>query len=189
MATEGRSLFVTFRLADSLPAAFLKNWDQERARWLRQNPEPWSVEKEIEYHARFSGAIERALDVGRGTCLLHRTDCRNVVSDTLGHFDGKRYLQLSFIVMPNHVNALFILNREWLLEKVVRSWKSFPARQINGLFKRSEPLWQRDYFDRLIRDATHFRNCVRYIRRNPEKARLTAGEYTLYEHEISHAVD
>jgi putative transposase len=61
--------------------------------------------------------------------------------------------------------------------------------EINGLLKRSAPLWQRDYFDRIIRDATHFRNCVRYIRRNPEKARLAAGEYTLHEHEISSAVD
>jgi putative transposase len=126
---KGAVYFVTFRLADSLPAAFLKNWDQERARWLRQNPEPWSVEKETEYHTRFSGAIERALDAGHGSCLLRRADCRSVVSDALGHFAGERYLQLSFVVMPNHIHALFILNREWLSEKAVRSWKSFPARR------------------------------------------------------------
>jgi hypothetical protein len=46
------------------------------------------------------------------------------------------------------------------------------------------PHWQQDYFDRLVRDADHFANCVRYIRRNPVKAKLRAGEYTLWESEM-----
>lgn len=72
-------------------------------------------------------------------------------------------------------------NPEWPLEKLTQSWKRFTARQINKLLDRSGNLWQRDYFDRLVRDEKHFANCVRYIRRNPEKARLPRHEFLLWE--------
>jgi len=75
------------------------------------------------------------------------------------------------------------------LEKVIRSWKTFSARKINSLLSRSGSLWQRDYFDRLVRDEAHLANCVRYIRRNPEKAHLQDGEYIFYESELAKAIE
>ena len=95
---------------------------------------------------------------------------------------------ISAVVMPNHVHALFVQNPEWPLEKLIRSWKGFTARQINALLARSGSLWQRDYFDRLVRDEKHFANCVRYIRWNPEKARLSEGEFVLCESEIAKGI-
>ncbi len=77
--------------------------------------------------------------------------------------------------MPNHVYLIFVQRTEWPLETLLHSWKRFSARQINKLRGRTGSLWQRDYFDRLVRDEKHFANCVRYIRRNPEKARLRDG--------------
>ena len=91
--------------------------------------------------------------------------------------------------MPNHVHALFVQKAEHPLEKIIRSWKTFPARQINSLLGRSGSLWQRDYFDRLVRDEQHLANCVRHIRRNPEKAQLSGGEYILYESELAKAIE
>jgi len=49
-------------------------------------------------------------------------------------------------------------------------------------------LWQRDYFDRLVGNEKHFANCVRYIRRNPEKAGLMDGEFILWESDIALAI-
>lgn len=95
---------------------------------------------------------------------------------------------ISAVVMPNHVHALFVQNPEWPLEKLVRSWKGFTARQINKLLGRSGNFWQRDYFDRLVRDEKHFVNCVRYIRRNPQKARLGEVEFLLWESETARAI-
>ena len=78
-----------------------------------------------------------------------------------------------------------MLNSAWLLEKIILSWKGFTARHINPLIGRTGNVWQRDYFDRLVRDTNHLANCVRYIRRNPEKARLRKGEFVLYESELA----
>lgn len=184
----GAVYFVTFRLGDAVPSHLLARWESEREAWLRHHPEPWSKEIEREYHERFSRAIEGWLDAGHGTCLLGRRDCAEIVANTLHYFEGVRVSTISFVVMPNHVHALFVQNAEWLLEKLVQSWKRFSAREINRLLGRSGSFWQRDYFDRLVRDERHFANCVRYIRRNPEKARLGAGRYILYESEIARGI-
>ena len=161
---------------------------EEREHWLRLHPEPWTTADEEAYHERFSGAIERWLDAGYGKCVLRYRDCAETVAGSLRHFDGERLALLSFVVMPNHVHALFTQHPEWPLEMLLRSWKSFTTRRLNELLDRSGNLWQRDYFDRLVRDETHFRNCVRYVRRNPEKAGRRSGEFVLYEDELAKAI-
>ena len=103
-------------------------------------------------------------------------------------FDGTRINIVSFVVMPNHVHGLFAPMHEWPLEKIVHSWKRQSAVRINWLTNSTGALWQRDYFDRLVRNEQHFARCVRYIRSNPEKARLRLGEYILYESDIARAV-
>ena len=55
--------------------------------------------------------------------------------------------------------------------------------------RRAGPLWQRDYFDRLIRDEAHLGRVLRYIRNNPTKAKLRAEEYTLWESERAQALE
>jgi len=77
----------------------------------------------------------------------------------------------------------------WPLEKLVRSWKSFTSRKINSVLSREGTLWQRDYFDRLVRDEKHFANCIRYIWRNPERAGLRSGEYILYKSELARSIE
>lgn len=185
---KGAVYFVTFRLADAVTLRLLNQWESERENWLRVHPEPWSSELEREYHERFSGTIERWLDAGHGACLLRRRECAQIVMEALNHFEGVRVVMISAVIMPNHVHALFVQNPEWPLEKLTRSWKGFTARQINALVGRSGSLWQRHYFDRLVRDEKHFANCVRYIRRTPEKARLSEDEFILWESEFAKGI-
>jgi hypothetical protein len=81
-----------------------------------------------------------------------------------------------------------VLNSAWFLEDIILSWKGFTARQMNPLIGRTGRVWQRDYFDRLVRNARHLANCTRYIRRNPEKARLHDGEFVLSESELAKGI-
>ena len=185
---KGAVYFITFRLADAVPTRIRNQWENEREAWLRIHLEPWSEEIEREYHQRFSGAIERWLDAGHGSCLLRQRKCAEVVAETLRYFEGERVVMISSVVMPNHVHALFVQNPEWPLEKLLQSWKRFTTREINKLLERAGNLWQRDYFDRLVRDERHFANCVRYIRRNPEKAKLPPNEFILWQSEIALAI-
>lgn len=177
----GATYFITFRLGDSIPAELRHRWQAEREQWLLHHPKPWSAEVEADYHHRFSQQIDQWLDAGHGSCLLRDPETRKILEDALLHFDGDRHFHHAWVIMPNHVHCLTTLSPAHKLELVVKSWKGFSATSINKRLNRSGPLWQEDYFDRLIRDAEHFTNCVRYIRRNPQKAGLKPGEFTLFE--------
>jgi putative transposase len=185
---SGAVYFVTFRLADALPEQLLEQWQDERDVWLKFHPLPWSADVEEEYHRRFSRTIEDWLDASHGSCVLRRRACAQGIATAMRHFDGARVNVISFVIMPNHVHSLFATVNGWPLEKLVHSWKRQSAVRINRLIDSSGALWQRDYFDRLVRDEKHFARCVRYIRNNAAKAHLWPGEYILYESDIARAV-
>jgi putative transposase len=185
----GGIYFVTFRLADSVPKHLLDEWMGQRDCWLKIHPQPWSQVEEREYNRRFTGTMERWLDAGYGACVLRHQECASAVDTALRHFDGERCDLMASVIMPNHVHALFRLQPDHGLEEIVHTWKSFTAHRINALRGTRGHLWQRDYFDRLVRDEAHFRRCVRYIRRNPAKARLPANGYLLYESDLARAIE
>ena len=90
--------------------------------------------------------------------------------------------------MPNHVHVLFGLLRDADINGLVKGWKSFTSHVLAKRQGVVWPGWQKDYFDRLVRDSDHFSRCVRYIRRNPAKAGLSEGEFWLWEGERARAV-
>lgn len=177
----GATYFMTWRLADSIPKEKMVKWRAERDGWLLENPKPWDEVTETEYHRLFSMEIERMMDKGYGSCVLLDERVRIVVEDSFGSADGRRYDLHSWVIMPNHVHLLFSMAEGESLEKVVGGWKKYTARRINVILGQEGRLWQKDYFDTLIRDWEHMLRAARYLRRNP--VNLREGEFTLYEAE------
>jgi REP element-mobilizing transposase RayT len=145
------------------------------------HPQPWNSPTEQEYHRRFSRFIDQQLDECQGRCLFKDPRYAAVVDESLRHFDQNRYILHGHVVMPNHVHALFSVDSHASIASVVSAWKRWTSTQIGRLTGERGGIWQRDYFDRLIRDWDHFANVARYIRNNPRKAGLRVGEYRLYE--------
>ncbi len=173
--------FITFRLADSLPDELLARWRRERDAWLAQHPKPWDPATEMEYHKRFSSRVDQLLDACYGDCWLSHPEHAAAVADTLTRRDSVDYLLHSWVIMPNHAHVLMSPAGEKSLAQVVGGWKRFSATRIHKILGKSGTLWQKDYFDRLIRDWDHFLNVARYVRRNPSKAGLAEGRFTLFE--------
>lgn len=122
----------------------------------------------------------RLLDEGRGSCVLRDSSNARIVADALNFFDGERYKLLAWVIMPNHVHAIIEQIEGYRLDKIVHSWKSFTAKEINQRLGQDGRFWARDYFDRYIRDEGHYLNAVYYIENNPVKAGLVrlAEEWT-----------
>ncbi len=123
--------------------------------------------------------INTFLDAGYGSCLLRDPDCARIVEDNLLHFDGDRYRLIAWVVMPNHVHALIEPLPDHCLADIAHSWKSYTATRINRLLKRQGALWQREYWDRYIRDMPHLQNTISYIHTNPVTAGLV-GDTTAW---------
>lgn len=152
---------ITFRLADSLPKALIEQLSQE----LRLLPDD-KVASERRMH------IERALDRGHGAAWLANPEIAEIVERALVHFDGERYRLQAWVVMPNHVHVIAVPTGKWDLAAITHSWKSFTATQANRVLGRSGAFWSREYFDRAIRNETHYADAISYVVMNPVKAHL-----------------
>ncbi|BCX48218.1 hypothetical protein HAHE_21260 [Haloferula helveola] len=166
--------FVTFRLADSLPKSKIEDWMSKREAWLRTNPEPWTPEQTDRYHLEFTDRFERWLDAGHGSCLLKDPANREILAETLMRFQGDRVIHHSWVIMPNHAHLLFTPKAP--LADFIKAWKGVSARRIG-----KGSIWQSNYRDTLIRNASHFVNAARYIRRNSKG--LQNDSFTLWEGE------
>jgi REP element-mobilizing transposase RayT len=178
----GCTYFVTFRLADSLPQEKLRQWRVEHDAWLRKHPAPHTDEEQREFHERFSERMQQWLDAGYGECWLRGPDISAVVEEALKHFSGERYELSAYVIMPNHVDVLVTPNSGWRLDRIIHSWKSYTANQINNTLDRSGTVWQDEYFDHVVRYELSLDRFAEYIRQNPSQAGLRDGEYRCNAH-------
>ena len=74
---------------------------------------------------------------------------------------------LACVLMPDHVHLLVRLARPDALEALVSAWKRHLARS-SGI------RWQRDFFDRRLRQGEHYAAKLEYLRQNPVRAELVA---------------
>jgi REP element-mobilizing transposase RayT len=178
---DGGLYFVTWRLADSLPQALLRQWAEEKRIWLGRHPKPWDAHMREEYRRAFPRRIEAWLDAGYGDCVLRYPECAGLLSTAMREFDGVRYDIASFVIMPNHVHALFQLRDGFKIRPILKAWKGVSARRVNQLLGRRGKLWQQESRDTSIRSPQHLLKSFAYILENPEKANISDGGYLYYE--------
>jgi REP element-mobilizing transposase RayT len=166
--------FITFRLADSLPEPVLeKIAERHRILMAAKRVGARLLPSQELLVAGFSPAkLEEYFDRGAGACWLRDPHIGELMADGLRYWNGKRYWLVAWCVMPNHVHVVCRLLPGQSLSKVLQGWKSFTAKKANEILGRSGAFWQREYYDRLIRDGDELERAVRYVVRNPEKAGL-----------------
>jgi putative transposase len=89
----------------------------------------------------------------------------------------------AFIVMPNHVHGIIIIHdmngrsgskpdatRKHPLSEIVRAFKTYSSRRINEHRKsQGTSVWQRSYYERIIRNEKELHEIGEYIIYNPAK--------------------
>lgn len=172
---EAGVYFVTWRLADSIPAEARERIQREREDILRTAESlgrDLSEDEKGQLERLHTEKVENLLNAGYGECYLNNDDCAGVVSQTLLKFDGERYDLFAWCVMPNHVHVVFQARPGHGLPQIMHSWKSFTAKACNRLLGRTGPFWMDESFDRLVRDEAELRKFTDYTLRNPVAAGL-----------------
>ncbi len=157
---EGGTYFVTFRLFDSLPRHVLESLMRKQ---------PAAEEEKPDSLAR---SVETYLDGGAGSAFMKNPSVASIVADNIRYWNGKHYRLMAWCVMPNHVHIVMRLLPNRNLAQVLHSLKSFTAKQANQILNRQGPFWQREYYDRLLRNGKELDRAVRYVLDNPIKAGL-----------------
>lgn len=162
--------FVTFRLADALPVAVVREIQLQREAWHRTHDcKNLSRDQITDYHRLFSERYNRLLDAGGGACVLREPRNADIVQCALQFFAGRRYVLDEYVVMPNHVHVLVKPLPGHGLVDILHSWKSYTANQLNRRLGRTGQLWQHESYDHIVRNDRAMDAIRRYIRENPKK--------------------
>ncbi|ACK65071.1 conserved hypothetical protein [Rippkaea orientalis PCC 8801] len=86
------------------------------------------------------------------------------------------YLQLdNFVIMPNHLHGILVLTDQKYnikrkgIPEIIRGFKTFSARQINRIRQSPNvPVWQRNYYEHIIRNESDLNRIREYIVNNPK---------------------
>lgn len=79
-----------------------------------------------------------------------------------------------FVTMPNHFHGIIYLqeNNKISLGNIIRSFKSISAIKANQVSNKSGAFWQRNYWDRIVRNEQELNGLREYIENNPLKWEL-----------------
>ena len=166
--------FITFHLADSLPRSVLaKIADRHRILENDKHNHANLLPDQKALLAGYSHArIEEYFDRGAGSCPFLDMRIAGAMAAALRFREGKHYRLLAWCVMPNHVHVVARLFPGQELAKVVKAWKNFSAKAANLVLGRKGQFWQREYYDRLIRNGDELDRAIGYVIENPTKAEL-----------------
>ena len=115
--------------------------------------------------------VELALDAcDRGHIL--RGSAAEIVARSIQFGHERNYLLDSWCVMPNHVHLLIRIPQGKALAEALQRLKSFTAHQLKKLLQQPGAIWEREYFDRLLRPG-QAESVRSYILNNPRKANLS----------------
>ena len=84
-----------------------------------------------------------------------------------GHL--RSYFLHTAVIMPDHVHLVFTTYDHTTLSEVMKLIKSTSSRRIGG-----GTVWQREYFDRILRSDEDLRKKCEYVLQNPVRAGLAA---------------
>lgn len=105
---------------------------------------------------------------------------RDTVAECILHSHQIKYDLAIASVMPDHVHILLRPREKtpqsfFTLSEIMRAVKGVAARKINEMKKRMGPIWQKESFDRIVRDEDEWREKYEYIRNNAVKAELAGS--------------
>lgn len=108
-------------------------------------------------------------------------DCWLQISDHFPHVELDE-----FVVMPNHLHGILVITHDsgarhvvplqsaafaqpiaGSLPTIIRSFKAAVTKQINRSHLPSERIWQRNYYEHIIRSEMSLNAIRQYIRANP----------------------
>jgi len=175
-------LFVTFRLAGSLPrtvTTVLSSADQrarqgDLARLSAADSDEDASRDWFDSFERWDDALNR---VSRGPDWLSDPRVAAVIAEAIHYRDGRKYDLWGYCIMPNHVHMIFSpLDDEngdpYPLYRILQSLKRHTALKANKILGRQGAFWQAESYDHVVRTVDDFNRILDYVLANPVKAGL-----------------
>lgn len=169
---DGSPLFITFRLADSLPVQVILDLKRQRQQEIKETKKSSSELQEIE--ERYFKYYDE---------WLEKENVAQIVSEKILEMQNKRYQLIAYCIMPNHVHLLIEnLTKEsaghqgksskYPVTETLRLLKGSTARYCNQVVGRNGAFWYGESYDHSVRTEKELERIIVYILHNPVKAGL-----------------
>ncbi len=90
----------------------------------------------------------------------------------LGEYAAKFGVEVAaYCLMTNHVHLVLIPSTEEGLQQVLKPLHMRYAQHLNRVREQQGHVWQGRYYSSVL-DGDYFRSCLRYVERNPVRARM-----------------
>jgi len=171
LEVAGGRYFITVRAAGSLPSevvACLLDIRRELCAAAPQSEQLRSCQR------RYFQTMEKYLDrEARNFALRNPAAAAALVAEFASLSEWGVEVP-HYSIMPNHWHALLVPQDGCVhsLSEIMKRLKGRSAKAIRQQCGGRGPVWQREWFDRWIRDEAEGTRVVNYIRNNPVKAGL-----------------
>jgi REP element-mobilizing transposase RayT len=167
----GETIFITFRLAGSLPQEALLRLQAETQ--LAQQRCDQDAGLRYAEQKRYFGRFDTLLDgSGHGPTWLRQPAVAAIVQQAIQYPAGKGYDLRCYCIMPNHVHLVVALpDNAPPLAKTLQLLKGYSSFQANKLLGLSGAFWQAESYDHVVRPGELDR-IISYVLENPVKAGL-----------------
>jgi len=178
----GAALFITFRLADSLPQSTLHQLRRERLMLeekCKGRTGPTTDQMEVDRIQRcIFGKWDTYLAKAEvGPQWLCDDKVASIVAESI-QFGAAKFFDLdAYCIMPNHVHLVCTPRQESdggypSIAAFMHTIKRHSASQANRVLNRHGAFWQHESYDRVIRSGKEMERVIRYVLRNPVSAGL-----------------
>lgn len=181
----GATLFVTFRLANSIPQTILNELRAKSNHLERQlntiSNTAFRQQKLYEAKKLLFGLWDKALDQNTNKPhWLKKPQIAKIVADSIHYRDKQVYDLDAYCIMSNHVHLIItplLKDKETYhpLQAIMHSLKRYTAYQANQLLQRTGQFWHHENYDHYVRNPDELTRIRRYVLENPAKAGLVSS--------------
>lgn len=175
----GATLFITFRLAGSLPKEIVQSISDEYAMLTHIISKEGidkadAVKKRLKLIFKYDKYLHKS---NLGPHFLKHPKIAKIVCDSIHFHEGSMFELFAYCVMSNHVHIVLkpnhIKDDEYvLMSKILHSIKSYTASEANKILGRKGQFWKNESFDHYIRSDQSFNRIIKYVMDNPVEANL-----------------
>lgn len=98
--------------------------------------------------------------------------CQILLNDLDYYLNELGYLIYGYVIMPDHFHWIVHPIKKVDISIIMNKIKGHSSFEINKHLGRNGKLWQRQYYDHVIRNGRDFEEKINYMHRNPVRARL-----------------
>ena len=121
--------------------------------------------------------MDKILDVSKAGAILNGSVIELLMQYLLSK-NNSLYQLIAVSIMPNHVHIMF----EQLapLTQIMQNVKGGSSLLINRYLDKSGVLWDKSYYDKIVRTEVQFKMTYEYIKNNAYKAQLADTQHRFY---------